>query len=64
MELKGELTIYKAALINGMLVSGTRDKFRERGGKLSLGVEQYFRAMGIKDGATKVKTISSIMVAS
>ncbi|KAK5847243.1 hypothetical protein PVK06_003548 [Gossypium arboreum] len=69
-ELKGELTIYKAALGNGGLAAVTPKpsvdvpKPKEFKGTRSArevdnflwGVEQYFRAKGIADDATKVIT--------
>ncbi|XP_040957468.1 uncharacterized protein [Gossypium hirsutum] len=71
-ELKGELTICKVALGNGMLTSGPKQRHVDvpkpekfKGARSAREVdnflwelEQYFRAMGIEDDATKVNTAS------
>ncbi|KAK8275099.1 hypothetical protein V6Z12_D10G115900 [Gossypium hirsutum] len=71
-ELKGELTIYKAALSNGMLSSRPKQqamdvpKPEKFNGARSVRdvdnflweMEQYFRAMGIEDDVIKVNTTS------
>ncbi|KAK8292025.1 hypothetical protein V6Z12_D06G095200 [Gossypium hirsutum] len=71
-ELKGELTIYKAALSNGMLSSKPKQQVidvpkpeRFNGAQSARDVdnflwemEQYFRAIGIEDDAIKVNTTS------
>ncbi|KAG8472442.1 hypothetical protein CXB51_035290 [Gossypium anomalum] len=71
-ELKGELTIYKAALRSGILASGPRqrhvdvskpEKFKGTRSAREVDnflweLEQYFRAIGIEDNATKVNTAS------
>ncbi|XP_040948667.1 uncharacterized protein [Gossypium hirsutum] len=69
-ELKGELAICKVALGNGMLTSGPKqlhvdvpkpEKFNGARSAREVDnflweLEQYFRAMGIEDDATKVNT--------
>ncbi|KAK8366718.1 hypothetical protein V6Z12_A02G137800 [Gossypium hirsutum] len=71
-ELKGELTIYKATLSNGMLSSKPKQQAMDipkpekfKGARSARDVdnflwemEQYFRAMGIEDDAIKVNTAS------
>ncbi|MBA0794349.1 hypothetical protein Gohar_018685 [Gossypium harknessii] len=69
-ELKGELTIYKAALSNGMLSSRPKEQAMDipkpekfKGARSARDVDnflwemwQYFREMGIEDDAIKVNT--------
>ncbi|KAH1096345.1 hypothetical protein J1N35_013266 [Gossypium stocksii] len=71
-ELKGELTIYKVALSNGMLSSRPKQQAMDvpkpekfKGARSARDVdnflwemEQYFRAMGIEEDAIKVNTAS------
>ncbi|KAK8335259.1 hypothetical protein V6Z12_A09G042300 [Gossypium hirsutum] len=71
-ELKGELTIYKAALTNGMSSSKSKqqamdvpkpEKFKGTRSVRDVDnflweIEQYFQAIGIKDDAIKVNTAS------